>query len=240
MLAVGFFVVAFCYALVGFGGGTSYLALLSISNVSFSVLPKIALICNLIVVTGGCIHFYQKNHFNYKLLLPFVLTSVPMAFIGGYYPITEKTFVVLLTLTLLLAGLRLLVTPTENLSKLPRWPLALFIGSIVGLISGLVGIGGGVFLSPLLMNMRWGRPKEIAAVASSFIFLNSIAGLFGQFAKNPDVGTIKSYWPLFLVVLVGGQIGSALGSSVKVNENKTRKLTGALILFIGCIRLISY
>lgn len=226
--------IALFYSSVGFGGGSSYLAVLSISDIPYSLIPKIGLLCNLLVVTSGSILYYRRGFFNKKLIFPFVLTSVPMAFLGGLYPIKESIFVLVLTSSLILSGLRLLLIneSSDQEERLPSLKVSLPLGGVIGLLSGLVGLGGGIFLSPILMNLKWGKPKEIAAAASFFIFLNSIAGLFGQFIKNPDVSAF-SYWPLFLAVFVGGQIGSRLGSSPRVSQVMVRRGTGILILIIS-------
>ena len=234
MLAIIFFIIALLYSTVGFGGGSSYLAVLAVSSVSYLLMPKVALICNLLVVSGGCWHYYKKGHFNRKLILPFVLSSVPMAFIGGMYPIKEKTFMMILAGSLLFAGIRLLfiAKPHDDDLKTPSLGLSVMIGGLLGLLSGLVALGGGIFLSPLLLNLRWGRPKEVAAVASAFIFLNSAAGLAGQLTKGIP-SEISEYWPLFLAVILGGQIGSRVGTNPLVSQHVIQRGTAILILVIS-------
>lgn len=234
MLALIFFCIALLYSMVGFGGGSSYLAVLAVSNVSFLVLPKVALICNLLVVSGGCWHYAKKGHFNRKLILPLVLSSVPLAFIGGMYPVSEKEFLLLLTITLLMAGLRLLIKSNNKESELkaPAILSLTLVGSFLGFLSGVVAIGGGIFLSPLLLNLKWARPKEAAAAASAFIFLNSCAGLAGQLTKGIP-GEIFEYWPLFLMVVIGGQIGSRVGTSKYVSQSLVQRGTAILILVVA-------
>jgi uncharacterized membrane protein YfcA len=231
-------VIALFYSSVGFGGGSSYLAALSISEIPYSLIPKIGLICNLLVVTSGTVIYYKKGFFNKKLIFPFVFTSFPMAFLGGLYPIKESTFILILTSSLILSGLRLLFITEENSmeERLPSLKVSLPLGGGIGLLSGLVGLGGGIFLSPILMNLRWGKPKEVAAAASFFIFLNSIAGLIGQFIKDPNLNAL-TYWPLFLAVIVGGQIGSRFGSSTYVSQSVIQRGTAILILVIS-VRLL--
>ena len=234
MLTLGFFFIALLYSIVGFGGGSSYLALLAIAEIPYELMPRLSLICNLLVVSGGCWHYYRNGNFNKRRVLPFVLSSVPFAFLGGLYPISEQTFMTLLAVSLLIAGIRLLfVRKTE--SELVTPPSALssfFIGSCLGLLSGLVGLGGGIFLSPIMLNFKWGKPKEVAATASTFIFLNSLAGLGGQFLKSnqPD---LLSFWPLFLAVLAGGQIGSYISNHKKISHLFVQRGTAILILIIG-------
>lgn len=232
MLAVVFFIIALLYSMVGFGGGSSYLAALAVSDVPFTLMPKVGLICNLLVVSGGCWHYSKAGHFNKKLILPFVLSSVPLAFLGGLYPVKEKTFMMLLGGSLVMAGIRLLFVTKfqEGDVKIPSLPVSLIVGGFLGFLSGVVALGGGIFLSPLMLNMKWGRPKEVAATASAFIFLNSLAGLSGQIAKGISA-EIFDYWPLFIAVVIGGQIGSRVG--IRVPHALIQRATAILILIIS-------
>jgi uncharacterized protein len=238
MLPLAFFIISLLYSIVGFGGGSSYLALLATSEVNYELMPQLSLICNLLVVSGGCWHYYKNHHFNKQLILPFVLSSTPLAFIGGMIPIRENTFLLLLSICLLFAGLRLLFVSeaTEGEVRYPPMAMALMAGGVLGLLSGVVGLGGGIFLAPLMLNLKWGRPKEVAATASAFIFINSSAGLAGQLTKATSADFI-SYWPLFLAVVMGGQIGSRISNHTKISQNLIRRATALLILLI-CSRLI--
>jgi uncharacterized protein len=238
-LTLSFFIIALLYALVGFGGGTSYIAILAVTGISYALIPKVSLICNLLVVSGGCYHFWKQGHADRKLILPFVLSSVPMAFLGGFLPLTEKNFYILLTVSLILCGLRILFLHDRHPYQIspPSWRVSFAVGAVLGLLSGMVGIGGGIFLSPLLINLGWARSKHAAAVASFFIFFNSLAGLAGQMVKNPGLEDPLEYAPLFLAVIIGGQIGSRLGSHKNVSFNVIQKATGVLTLFIS-IRLL--
>jgi uncharacterized membrane protein YfcA len=241
VLALTFFFIALIYSSVGFGGGSSYLAILALTDIRYLLMPKVALICNLLVVTGGCYHFYKQKHFNKQLILPFVLSSVPMAFLGGMYPIKEKVFLILLTSSLLLAGLRLLFVTrfVDQEARPPSLLTSSLVGSALGLLSGLVGLGGGIFLSPLMLNLRWGRPKEVAAAASAFIFLNSLAGLAGQLTKGMSE-EIFSHWPLFIAVILGGQIGSRLGTHPIVSQRNMQRATAVLILAVSARLLLRF
>jgi len=238
-LVLSFFTIALLYATVGFGGGTSYIAILAAAGTSYLLIPKISLMCNLLVVTGGCYHFMKEGHFNKKLILPFVLSSVPMAFLGGSFPIQEKTFFILLTISLILCGIRILFLPDRKVEEVnpPGIAVSIAVGSVLGLLSGMVGIGGGIFLSPILINMKWARSKDAAAVASMFILLNSVAGLAGQFMKDGTFPETSMLLPLFISVIVGGQIGSRIGTHSKVSYNLIQKGTGLLTLFIS-VRLL--
>ncbi|HXH75553.1 MAG TPA: sulfite exporter TauE/SafE family protein [Bacteriovoracaceae bacterium] len=234
MLTLGFFFIALLYSIVGFGGGSSYLAVLAIAEIPYEIMPKLSLICNLLVVTGGSWHYYRNGNFNKRLVLPFVLSSVPFAFLGGLYPISEKTFMILLAASLVFAGIRLLfVERSESeVVTLPSTLSSFIVGSCLGLLSGLVGLGGGIFLSPLMLNFKWGKAKEVAATASAFIFINSLAGLAGQMLKGVP-SDLLDFWPLFLAVLAGGQIGSYISNHKKVSHLFVQRGTAVLILIIG-------
>lgn len=234
-LGASFFAIALVYSMVGFGGGSSYIALLAASGMSHDVIPQISLLCNILVVSGSCFEFYRKGHFQQSFLWPLLASSVPMAFLGGLYRITEKSYFILLTGSLFLSGLRLLFLHDRNRGDLkqPSTFCMIGLGSTLGLLSGMVGIGGGIFLSPLLINLKWMRSKEAAATASLFIFLNSIAGLLGQLLKTPRFQGLDHSIMLFLAVILGGQIGIRLGTHQKVSYSVIQKTTGLLILFIS-------
>ena len=164
----------------------------------------------------------------------------PFAFIGGSIPVSKEVFYMLLGFSLLVAGTRLLFFNKKNdfnaLRKI-NLPLALFFGATLGLLSGMVGIGGGIFLAPILLNLRWGRPKEVAATASLFILVNSVSGLAGQIIKSQSFTNISNYILLFAVVFLGGQIGSRMGSGQYLSQRQIAKATAMLVLFVG-IRLV--
>jgi uncharacterized membrane protein YfcA len=244
-LAALFAVTAALYAMVGFGGGSTYNALLVLAEVDYRLLPSIALVCNLIVVAGGSWRYARAGHLDWRFVAPFVLLSMPMAWLGGRLPIGRETFVLLLGLSLLAAGLLMLFERRDPVAAKPvlRSPaqlaLATALGAGIGLLSGLVGIGGGIFLAPLLHTLRLATPKAIAATASVFILLNSLAGLVGQAGKlgSLDHGSaMLEWWPLFLAVLVGGQLGSWLGAG-RFSERTVKRLTAVLVLYVA-IRLL--
>lgn len=242
VLTVLFFIVASLYSLVGFGGGSSYIALLVFFEENYLLIPVIALICNLIVVCGGCFHFNRFGHLTLSRALPYVLTSVPFSFLGGAVKIDRQTFMLVLGLSLLAAGIRLLVFPSQHLSTLEtrqsKKHISYLIGAFLGLLSGMIGIGGGIFLAPLLLSFRLARPKEVAAICSLFILVNSAAGLGGQFVKSSvDFGEVFGYSPLFLAVFVGGQVGSRISSSQTISDFTVKKLTAFLIIFVS-LRLL--
>ena len=240
MLALTFFVTAVLYASVGFGGGSLYLAILSFFELPYQHIPVIALLCNLIVSGTGFLHYFWRGHFVSGLFLPFILGSVPLAYLGGRVSVSRDMFMLLLGVSLIAAGLRLLVLPREQTgkAKLQHWVWKGFAGGCLGFLSGLVGIGGGIFLSPLMLNLGWGRPKQIAATTSAFIFVNSLSGLLGQISKT-GTNLELSYWPLFLVVLVGGKIGASCGSGQRLSQVVIKRATAILTLVAGGNLLLS-
>jgi uncharacterized protein len=233
-LVIGFFIIALIYSSVGFGGGSSYLALLAIAGLPLDTIRPAALLCNIIVVTGGTIVFYREKLIDIGKSWPFIVASVPLAFLGGYWKITEHTFFVILGVTLIVAALILWFQDVVRASS-KNYPenisLNLGLGGSIGFLSGLVSIGGGIFLSPILHFIRWAEVKKISALASVFILVNSISGLAGQFA-----GSIVFDWslivPLLVAVLAGGQIGSHLGAK-KFNPLYIKKITAVVILVAG-------
>ncbi len=239
LLTLLFFVTAILYAAVGFGGGSTYNALLFLSGVDYRILPAIALACNIVVVSGGVWRFAREKLLDVRPLLPFLTASVPAALIGGSLPVSEQLFIGLLGGALLLSGLRLALQSEalveQNTSQSTPIPLALGIGGAIGLLSGVVGIGGGIFLAPVLYALRWGRPRKIAAACSLFILANSIAGLTGQVVKLSDDAILDlalPYWPLLIAVLLGGQIGS-WAASRHLRPVIIKRLTALLILYVA-------
>lgn len=239
ILTVLFLVTALLYASVGFGGGSTYNALLVLHGTDFRILPSLALICNIIVVAGSCWRFHRGNLLAWRQIAPFLLASVPAAFIGGRLVISETLFIGLLGFALLIAGIRLVfqtnpVAP-QTMGQASSKPISYVIGAAIGLLSGLVGIGGGIFLAPILYFMKWDTPHRIAAACSLFILVNSLAGLSGQLLKLQDQNIIASltpYWPLFLAVLIGGQIGSWLASA-RLEPILIKRATAMLILYVA-------
>ena len=239
-----FFLVAVLYSSVGFGGGSSYLAILALTEMTFIQFRAISLLCNIAVVSGGTYIYAKNGHFNWKKVLPLAFLSVPLAFLGGYLKISNTFFFVLLGFTLLVAALSMWMskyivqTPEKNRSNAVVKDG--FFGGVIGFVSGMVGIGGGVFLAPLLHITNWDTPKRIAATASFFILVNSIAGLFGQY-QSDNVEVNAYFVPTIALVLVftvfiGGQLGSRL-STAKISPLVLKRITAVLIAFVG-LRLL--
>ena len=237
LLSILFFVTATIYSSVGFGGGSTYLALLLIWGVPYHIFPAIALLCNIFVVSGNSYNYIRAGNLNLKLLLPYLIGSVPLAFIGGTLEIDKNLFEILLFIVLSTAGILLLFKfksyddNEENYKKIPLI-ISLLIGCCLGFLSGIVGIGGGIFLSPILFLLRMADPKKITTTASLFILTNSLAGVIGQLTKGNIIDKLIEYWPLFLIVLIGGQIGNFL--NLKIFSNKTLIIiTALLVLFVA-------
>ena len=237
ILSILFFITAILYSSVGFGGGSTYLALLLIWDIPYYIFPVLALLCNIIVVTGNSFNYIRAGNHNFKLLTPFILSSVPLAFIGGTLVIKKDVFEIVLFLVLAIAGLFLLFNSKsyENrnsiLKKINLF-YSLMIGAIIGLVSGVVGIGGGIFLSPLLFLLKADKPKNIVTNSSLFILINSIAGVFGQLTKEIILNEIILYWPFFLSVLIGGHLGNYL--NLKIFSNRLLAiLTSLLVIFVA-------
>ena len=237
ILSILFFVTAIFYSSVGFGGGSTYLALLLIWGVPYYIFPVIALICNIIVVSGNCINYIRAGNLNFKLLIPYLIGSIPLSFIGGSLTIDKNFFEILLFIVLFLSGILLLINfksyddNEESYKKIPIY-ISISIGSVLGFISGVVGIGGGIFLSPILFLIKAGRPKHIITSASLFILINSVSGVIGQLTKNLVINEISNYWYLLLAVLIGGQIGNFL--NLKIFPTRILALvTSGLVLFVA-------
>ena len=237
LLAMLFLVTAILYSSVGFGGGSTYLALLLIWEVPYFIFPVIALSCNILVVSGNCFNYIKAGNLNLKLLIPYLIGSIPLAYIGGSLPIEKKFFEILLFLVLAVAGTFLLlnfrsyVDKESSYRKIPV-PLSIFIGGTLGFVSGVVGIGGGIFLSPILFLIRAGKPKYIVTAASLFILINSIFGIIGQLTKNDVLVEVPNYWYLLAAVLAGGQLGNFL--NLKIFPTRILALvTSLLVLFVA-------
>lgn len=248
-LVVSFFITAILYAAVGFGGGSTYNALLVVAEVDYRILPVIALVCNLIVVSGGSYRFFRAGHLNFKHILSWVFTSIPAAWLGGSLQVSEMIFVGLLGFSLLLSSFHMFFF-NAGLSRYGKiqekekdivsyYIIPMSIGGLLGFMAGVVGIGGGIFLAPILYFLRWGDAKSIAATCSIFILVNSLSGLVGQtikFGNSEIISQVMPYSGLLLAVLIGGQIGSYLGAT-RLNVKIIRNMTAVLVLYVA-LRLI--
>jgi len=241
-LALAFLVTALLYASVGFGGGSTYAALLALSGLDYRLLPLVALACNIVVVAGGTIRFARAGVTPWRRAGLLIAVGAPAAFLGGLTPIKEAAFLMLLGVSLVLTSLAMLIPVREaseaaGASRLARaMPL---LGAPLGYLAGLVGIGGGIFLAPFLHLARWHGAREIAATASLFILVNSLFGLVGQLVKNGPAAfgaAIGASLPLLIAVVIGGQVGSLLALRV-LPAAWIRRLTALLVLVVG-VRLL--
>ena len=241
LMCLGFFVIATLYSSVGFGGGSSYLALLTLFVTSFFVIRSIALVCNLVVVSTSTYLYFKNNHTKFKSYLPFIITSIPLAFIGATYPLKENVFFIILGFSLVFSALALIgqtyghSTKDNEVRTYPSY-FSYLIGGAIGLLSGLVGIGGGIFLAPILNHFKWSTAIKIAALASFFILVNSISGLAGLYLND----TLELPWKetilLVVMVFLGGQLGIRI-SLKKLTPNGIKRVTPILVLIVG-IRVV--
>ncbi len=236
-LAAAFLATALIYAIAGFGGGSTYTALLVLAGTDYRAVPILSLACNIIVVSAGTWRFARAGHFDWRPAWPLFATSVPAAWIGGRLMVERDLFIALLAGSLLVAALVMLWEPKWKREIAPatssRWiePVA---GGSLGLLAGIVGIGGGIFLAPLLYLLRWDAPRRIAATSAVFILVNSIAGLAGQSSKGMAAtgAVLGEHAILFPAVLVGGLVGAGLGAR-KIDPKWVRVVTAVLILYVA-------
>ncbi len=240
LIAIGFFIIALVYASVGFGGGTSYLALLSLSffALPFPMIKATALMCNIVVVSSGAFIFYKEGKLDLKKDCIYLVASVPFAYLGGQWPLKENDFFLILGFVLIVASLLLWVEPNKSHDRSANekvwWQVP--IASGLGFLSGLTSIGGGIFLSPILHFLRWKEAKKISALASVYILVNSISGLLGQLSR----GLPNMNWNLVIIllfsVIIGGQIGSRLGAR-RFNPLYIKRIT-AVLVFLAAVNIL--
>ena len=239
-----FFLVALVYSSIGFGGGSSYLALLALFGVDLMVMRSTSLLCNITVVSGSVYIFHKAGLLKFRKALPLVLASMPMAFLGGYVPVDSASFEIILGTTLVLAAVVTWFSP--KLRQLDAADASAFrngnalnlaMGGGIGFLSGMVGLGGGIFLAPLLYLSKWDNPKVIAATSSFFILVNSIFGLGGQMSSPHFQMDWKFALPLMLCVLAGGQIGARLATN-KLPPLYIRRATALLVFYVGVRTLL--
>ena len=236
-LPLAFFAVATLYSMAGFAGGSSYLMLLVLAGISHTQAPSIALLCNIVVSSCTFWQYRRSGHFNIKMSLPFVLGSVPASYLAArMITLPKEIFFTLLGSSLLIAASRLffigrVIEKKEAVIPRRPWMIAIPTGGLLGFLSGLLGIGGGIFLSPVLLFMRWADAKKAAAAASFFILVNSLSGLLGQVQKGAfHPGSSLLF--LALAALIGGQIGACLGAG-RLPRTGLQRVTALLLLYIS-------
>lgn len=230
-LAVLFCIVAFIYSSVGLGGGSSYTALMAIFGISTLAIPMISLSLNLFVTSVGSFNFIRNKHAKIKLILPFLISSIPMAYLGGSLKLQKEMFYWILLISLVFVAIRIYIwhntTIKLNINQNGKIIISLIAGSILGLVAGIVGIGGGIYLVPLILILGLGTEKEAAACGVIFIWLNSFSGLLSRFQYNSI--DLTNYIPLIVAVLAGGTLGSFMGS-FKFSPKAMEKILGAVII----------
>ena len=237
------FIIAVLYSSAGFGGASGYLIAMSFFDIPANVMASTALVLNIFVSTISFTNYARAGHFRPRLLLPFLITSVPAAFIGGSIKLSEQTYTTLLYMVLTYLALRMILFPTLTESAnwtsraLPLWA-ALISGAGIGLLSGMIGIGGGIFLSPLIILMQWGDSKQAAASAGGFIAINSISGLVARFA-NSTLALGEFGLPLILFGLLGALIGSQLGA-LRFSSAGVRRSLGVILSIAVCTYWFNY
>lgn len=231
LIAAVFFVIAFVYSSVGLGGGSSYTALLAIFATQTLAIPVISLTLNLLVTTVGSVNFIRHGHFRFRLLAPFLLSSMPMAYVGGALQLPKQVFYWLLLVSLMFVALRIYAWKeasfTLNLGRRQQWLLALLSGALLGLIAGVLGIGGGIYLVPLIIILGLGNAKQAAACGAIFVWLNSLSGLVSRYLYNPV--DLRDYSIILVAVLAGGAIGSFMGSK-RFSVKSMEKILGSIII----------
>jgi uncharacterized protein len=229
------FLVAILYSSVGHGGASGYLAVMALLAVEPEVTRPTALVLNVFVASIGTIQFYRAGHFSWRVVWPFAVTSIPFAFIGGMITLPTNVYKIVLGVVLILAAIRLawnMKSDTETTG--PNLLIAIFIGAVIGLLSGLVGVGGGIFLTPILLLMKWSETKTAAGISALFILVNSISGLAGNYAQVSVLPSNVWFW--VAAAVAGGLVGSTLGA--KRFDSLTLRRVLALVLVFAGVKLV--
>lgn len=235
LILLAIFAVAVLYSSVGHGGASGYLAVMAFLAVPPNVTRPTALILNVFVASIGTIQFYRLGFFDWKVFLSFAATSIPFAFIGGSVQLPFDVYRVILGLVLLFAAFRLAwnFSPDKEIAAPKIW-IALIVGAFIGLLSGLVGVGGGIFLTPVLLLMNWTEAKTAAGISAAFILANSISGLLGNYAQVSQLPPNVIFW--IVAAVLGGIIGSTLGS--RYFNTLTLRRVLAVVLVMAAVKLI--
>lgn len=231
LIIIAVFLVAMLYSSVGHGGASGYLAVMALLAISPTVTRPTALILNLFVASIAFIQFYRAKHFDWKIFLPFAAASVPFAFIGGMIHLPTTVYKIILGVTLMLAAIRLAINMKSEIEpRAPKIWICLLVGAVLGLVSGLVGVGGGIFLTPILLLMNWTETKKAAGISALFILVNSISGLLGNYAQVLQLSASVFVW--IFAAIIGGIIGATLGSK-KFNSMILRRVLAVGLLVAG-------
>ena len=226
-------IMAFLYASVGHGGASGYLAVMALFAIAPPVMKQTALLLNLGVSLMSFIAFYRQGYFKWTLFWPFALGSIPAAYLGARIPLADSTYKQILGACLFLAVIRMVITLNESEPRKLNLGMGVLAGAAIGVLSGMIGIGGGIILSPLLLLFRWANLKEVAAVSALFIFVNSVSGLAGLKTWIPLDQSQMLYW--LVASLVGGFLGARWGAGIA--SNMKVKWILALVLVIASLKL---
>ncbi len=231
LLSILFFIIALIYSSVGLGGGSSYTALMAVFGINTLAIPIISLSLNILVTTIGSFNFLRNRHGKFKLILPFLISSMPAAYLGGAIKLPKAYFYMILLFSLIIVAARIYFwqdsTIKLNLPSKGKIVISLISGFVLGLVAGIVGIGGGIYLVPLIIVLDLGSPKQAAACGAVFIWLNSVSGLISRLSHNAV--DLTDYIPLIIAVLAGGFLGSFLGS-FRLAPKTMEKILGSVIL----------
>jgi hypothetical protein len=231
LLTAGVFAIALLYSSVGHAGASGYIAVMSLLGLAPDEIKPIALALNVLVASIGSVQFWRAGHFSWSLFWPFALLAVPLAFVGGYLNLPTRAFQVIVGIVLLVSAAQFLLRPpSEGETRPPARPLSLGIGAGLGLLSGLTGTGGGIFLTPLLIFLRWARTKTAAAISALFILLNSVAGLAGNVSATQSFPRFG--FSLLVAAAAGGAIGSYFGSR-RFEPTLIKRLLAVVLVIAG-------
>ncbi|MFZ1702136.1 MAG: sulfite exporter TauE/SafE family protein [Pyrinomonadaceae bacterium] len=237
LIILAIFLVAIMYSSVGHGGASGYLAVMAFWAVAPETVRPTALVLNLFVASIGTVQFYRAGYFSWRIFVPFAAASIPMAFVGGMIHLPTDVYKIVLGGVLMLAAVRLAVNlKGDDVVKDPPIAACLLIGAVVGLLSGMVGVGGGIFLTPILLLMHWAETRVAAGVSVLFILVNSAAGLVGQYSRGALNGLPAEVWIWIAAAVAGGLVGSTLGSR-KFDSMTLRRVLAVVLLFAG-VKLI--
>jgi uncharacterized membrane protein YfcA len=230
-LTLTIFIVAFLYSSVGHAGASGYIAVMSLFSLAPTVIRPTALVLNILVACIGAFQFWRAGHFEWRLFWPFAVLAIPLAFVGGYINLPTHLFKIVVGIVLVFSAVRFLWRPSEDAAdREPSRPAAISIGAGLGLLAGLTGTGGGIFLTPLLLVMRWARAKSAAAVSALFILVNSAAGLLGNISSTKRFPSFAI--ALAIAAIAGGTAGSYLGSN-RFDHTLIKRLLAVVLLIAG-------
>jgi len=235
LIVIAIFIVAVLYSSVGHGGASGYLAVMALLSVAPELTRPTALILNVFVASIAAYQFFRSGHFSWRLFWPFAVTSIPFAYMGGTIHLPTNVYKIVLGVVLILAALRLAWKfSAESEPAKPNLFLSLAIGAVIGLLSGLVGVGGGIFLTPILLLMNWSETKKAAGISAVFILVNSISGLLGNYAQVRMLPSTVAFW--IAAAVVGGVVGSTLGAR-RFDSLMLRRVLALVLIFAG-IKLV--